>query len=75
MADADFWKNLGKEFLKLDEWGYFVRVDYIVKSGEPDHWQVLGSTGTIQVLFEALARRAGLAVEPNRAMDPLFVWL
>jgi hypothetical protein len=49
--------------------------DYVVGSGNLEQWRLAGTNRSINVQFEALARRAGRAFGPAETRDPLLVWL
>jgi len=80
MPDSDFWRDLAREFRAIDPHG-FLRADWScsVRVGEEPPpvatWRLPGGklTRSVQLSFEALARRAGPKVHP--LMDSLVGWL
>jgi hypothetical protein len=80
MSDSDFWRNLANEFHAIDPYG-LLRADWHLRTRvgeEPPsiaEWRLPGGrlTLSIQLKFEALARRVGPKVHPF--MDSLDGWL
>jgi hypothetical protein len=73
MADAEFWRDLALKFRALPSDDGTFRIDWSTVVGEPGvQWKPFASDNT-RVQFELLARRAGLALEPE-SKDFLLVW-
>jgi|ERR1039458_7496824 hypothetical protein len=81
MLDSDFWRNLAEQFRALDPGG-LVRADWHynikVATQAPDiaKWRLVGPrtfTRSIELDFEALARRAGPRV--HRKMESFVSWM
>jgi hypothetical protein len=81
MSDSDFWRDLAERFRAADP-QELLRADWHqqVKLGEQEpmvaQWRIVGAdrrTRSIQLEFEALARRGGPKIYPQ--MDSLTGWL
>jgi hypothetical protein len=73
MADAEFWRDLALKFRALPTDDGTFRIDWSTVVGKPGvKWTPFASDDT-RVQFELLARRAGLALEPE-SRDFLLVW-
>jgi len=74
MADANFWRDLAARFRSLPNDDGIFRIDWIQIVGKPGiRWKPLAAPETL-ASFEALARRAGFALDPN-SDNFLFSWL
>jgi hypothetical protein len=80
MAESDFWRDLAEEIRPIDP-HQLLRADWhcVVKVGETaqaTQWRLVGAgrlTRSLQLEFEALARRGGAKIHP--LMDSLTAWL
>jgi hypothetical protein len=76
MANSDFWKSIAAEFRALDpNGGLRADWDYVVNSGRPYQWRFAGSQPSLDMRFEALARRAASEMPNPGYSDLLLSWL
>src|SRR5580658_1422661 len=78
IATSGFWRDLTEKYCILQAAHSMLRADrdYIVGSGEPAKWTVVGagsSSATLQ--FEILAKRGAVVLPHARGSDLLCVWL
>jgi hypothetical protein len=76
MSDSDSWRDLAAQFLALarPQGDIHARWQYTVGSGVVGNW-TLGGDCTLQIQFEALARRAAVGLPNKHSYDLLIAWL
>lgn len=76
MANSDFWRDFAVQFQALSSPHADVRGtwQHIVGSGVIGDWR-LGGDDTLQIRFEALARRAASGLPIKRSLNLLVAWL
>jgi hypothetical protein len=80
MADSDFWRDLADKFRALSDPEGLLCAHWISKKGLPYEWslrstRVVWGGRSVQVQFEALARRGGLEIDKPNDRSPLDWWL
>jgi len=79
MADSNFWRDIAVKFRVLDPTGT-LRADWHqsrttshIPPDVSERWRIVGPDPSVELEFEALARRAGIEISPEA--DSLAMWL